>query len=116
MILVVEDEPELLELCRTILEKFGYTVLAASQPHEALQIAHEHAEKIALLISDMVMPEMNGRDLSDRVRALCPQLNILFMSGYTADVIAHRGMVAEEVHFTAKPFSATDLVDKVQAL
>ncbi len=113
-VLVVEDEPVLLTLCKMMLEELGYRVLAAGTPHEALGLAEEHASEIQLLITDVVMPEMNGQDLAERLQSLCPGMKILFMSGYTADVIAHRGVLDEGVNFIQKPFSIKDLAFKVR--
>ncbi|MFO7568849.1 MAG: PAS domain S-box protein, partial [Smithellaceae bacterium] len=109
IILVVEDEPELLTLDKMILEKLGYRVLVAATPTEALRLAHEHAHKIDLLITDIILPEMNGRELAERLQSLCPEMKIMFMSGYTANVIAFRGVLDTNVNFIQKPFSITDL-------
>ena len=101
-VLVVEDEPALLTMGKMMLEKLGYRVLAAGTPGEAIGLAEEHASEIHLLITDVVMPEMNGRDLAERLQSLYPGMKILFMSGYTADVIAHRGVLDEGVNFAGK--------------
>ncbi len=113
-VLVVEDEPALLKMGKMMLEKLGYRVLAAGTPGEAIRLAEEHAGEIQLLITDVVMPEMNGRDLAERMQSLYPGMKILFMSGYTADVIAHRGVLDEGVNFIQKPFSMKDLAVKVR--
>ncbi|MEW6501435.1 MAG: PAS domain S-box protein, partial [Thermodesulfobacteriota bacterium] len=113
-VLLVEDERMILALGRSMLERLGYTVLAASTVAEALQLAEEHANEIALLITDVVMPEMNGRELAARLLSVNPRLRFLFMSGYTADVIAHRGMLEEGVRFLQKPFSIHELAVKVR--
>ncbi len=112
-ILVVEDEPEFLDLAGMMLEKLGYCVLLANSPSEALRLAGEHVGEINLLMTDVVMPEMNGRDLANQLLSLCPNLKRLFMSGYTANVIAHRGVLEEGVHFIQKPFSLKELAAKV---
>ncbi len=114
-ILLVEDEPEILEVIRMILIKLGYQLLAAATPGEAIRLAEDHAGTIHLLMTDVIMPEMNGRDLAKRLLALYPDLKRLFMSGYTADVIAHHGILEEGVHFIQKPFSIADLAAKVRA-
>ena len=88
-------------------------MLPANTPGEAIALAKEHAGRIQLLMTDVVMPEMNGRDLSSRVLSLCPNLKRLFMSGYTADVIANQGVLDEGVNFIEKPFSMQDLAAKV---
>jgi PAS domain S-box-containing protein len=113
-ILVVEDEPAILKMAKRMLEKLGYQVLAASMPSEAIGLAEEHASEIHLIITDVVMPEMNGRDLADHLQLLYPGMKMLFMSGYTANVIAHRGVLDEGVNFIQKPFSIKELAIKVQ--
>ncbi|MBA3004132.1 MAG: PAS domain S-box protein [Desulfurivibrio sp.] len=114
MVLVVEDEPALLKMSKLMLEKLGYRVIAASTPHEALGVAEEHAGEIHLLLTDVVMPGMNGCDLAERMQTRNPRLKILFMSGYTANVIAHRGVLGEGTNFIQKPFSMNDLAVKVR--
>jgi len=113
-ILVVEDEAAILSLSARVLEQQGYTVLAAGTPGEAIRLAHEHGEAIDLLMTDVVMPEMNGRVLARNLLALYPDLKRLFMSGYTADVIAHHGVLDHGVHFIQKPFSVQALAAKVR--
>ncbi|MHB8830218.1 MAG: response regulator [Syntrophales bacterium] len=110
----MEDEPALLELSSSMLEKLGYRVLAASTPGEAIRLAQEYTEEIHLLMTDVVMPEMNGRDLAKKILSLYPKLSRLFMSGYTADVIACHGVLDEEVHFLQKPFSRMAIAAKVR--
>jgi two-component system, cell cycle sensor histidine kinase and response regulator CckA len=114
IILVVEDEPSNLKLIERMLERQGYVVLAAGTPGEAIRVAREHAGKIHLLVTDVIMPEMNGRDLARKLLSLDPRLKCLFMSGYTADVIAQRGVLDEGVSFIQKPFSIKDLSDKIR--
>jgi two-component system, cell cycle sensor histidine kinase and response regulator CckA len=113
-VLVVEDEPALLKMTGIMLEKSGYRVLAAGTVAEAIRLAEEYAGGIHLLITDVVMPEMNGGDLARRLQSLCPGVKILFMSGYTAAVIAHRGVLDEGVNFIQKPFSMKDLAVKIR--
>jgi PAS domain S-box-containing protein len=113
-ILLVEDEPAILHMGKQMLERFGYRVLAASTPAESIQTASDQAGKIHLLITDVVMPEMNGRDLAKNLISLYPELKCLFMSGYTANVIAHHGVLEEGVHFIQKPFSMMDLAATVR--
>ena len=116
LVLLVEDEVAIMEMSRLMLERIGYQVLAAGTPQEALRLAGEHAGRIRLLITDVVMPEMNGRELAERLRAICPDIQTLFMSGYTANIIAHRGALDEGVNFIQKPFSRKDLAAKVRAV
>jgi PAS domain S-box-containing protein len=113
-ILLVEDEPMILDMSMVMLERLGYTVLAGATPGEAIRLAREHAGKIDLLMTDVVMPGMNGRDLARNLLSLCPDLKRLFMSGYTANVIAHHGVLDEGVHFIQKPFTLNDLAAKVR--
>ena len=113
-ILLVEDEPMILDITTKMLERQGYTVQAAATPGEAIRLAREHAGEIHLLMTDVVMPEMNGRDLAKNLLSLYPNLKRLFMSGYTADVIAHHGVLDEGVQFIQKPFSVQALAVKVR--
>lgn len=113
MVLLVEDEQSILQLGKKMLERLGFQVLHAISPSEAIKLAEEYAGSIDLLITDVVMPEMNGRDLADRLHTLYPDLKIMFMSGYTADSIAHRGVLDEGVNFIHKPFSQQELAIKV---
>jgi PAS domain S-box-containing protein len=114
IILLVEDEPSILQMTKMMLERRGYTVLATSTPGEAIRIAREHPAEIHMLITDVVMPEMNGRDLARNLLSLYPSMKRLFMSGYTADVIAHHGVLDKGVNFIQKPFSGKDLAAKVR--
>jgi two-component system, cell cycle sensor histidine kinase and response regulator CckA len=113
-ILLVEDEPALLSLATTMLEALGYVVIAAATPGEAIRLAHEHSGHIDLLMTDVVMPEMNGRVLAKTLLSTHPDIKRLFMSGYTADVIAHHGVLDEGVSFIQKPFFLKDLSAKLR--
>ncbi len=113
-ILIVEDEATILEMLETILENMNYKVIAAASPSQAMEMAHSHAGQIHLVITDVVMPEMNGRDLAGKITDLYPDIGLLFMSGYTANVIAHQGVLDEGVAFIQKPFSMKDLAVKVR--
>jgi len=113
-VLIVEDEISVLKLAQRILETLGYTVLAASTPGKAAVLAEEHAGHIHLLITDVIMPEMNGRDLAESLKVHYPTLKVLFMSGYTANTIAHQGVLDAGVNFIQKPFSNRDLAVKVR--
>jgi CheY-like chemotaxis protein len=113
-ILLVEDEPSILRMTRMMLEKKGYTVLSAATPGEAMEKAKNNSGTIDLLMTDVVMPEMNGRDLAGKITVLHPGTRLLFMSGYTANVIAHHGVLDAGVAFIQKPFSMTDLMVKVR--
>jgi len=113
-ILVVEDEPAVLDMTRLMLENMGYRLLTAGSPSDAIHVAESHAGSVDLLMTDVIMPEMNGRDLAGRLSAKYPHLNVLFMSGYTADVINHRGVLDKNVHFIQKPFTMNELAAGVQ--
>jgi PAS domain S-box-containing protein len=114
IILLVEDEPAILRMTRMMLERKGYTVLSAATPAEAGEIAKNNPGPIDLLMTDVVMPGMNGWDLAEKITAFYPGIKLLFMSGYTADVIAHQGVLDEGVAFIQKPFSIVDLAVKLR--
>jgi CheY-like chemotaxis protein len=111
---VVEDERAILQMTTEMLELHGYVVLAALTPGEAIRMAREHTGDIHLLMTDVVMPEMNGRDLAKNLLSIYPHIKRLFTSGYTADLIAHRGVLDDGVHFLQKPFSMKGLAAKVR--
>jgi PAS domain S-box-containing protein len=113
-ILLVEDEPALIRFVTKALEAQGYVMLAASSAADALHLAAAHAGEIHLLVSDVVMPERNGRDLATALLKIRPTLKPLFMSGHTADVIASRGLLAPGVAFIEKPFTPLALAAKVR--
>lgn len=112
-LLLVEDESTVRKMACTMLERSGYSVLMAASPSEAFAIAKAHAGKIDLLVTDVVMPEMNGKELASQLQDLYPQIKVLFMSGYTANAIAHHGVLDDGVNFIQKPFSHKDLTGKV---
>jgi PAS domain S-box-containing protein len=115
-ILLVEDEPAILKMTTMILERLGYVVLPTHSPGEAIDLARSYGREIQLLMTDVIMPEMNGRDLAQNLLAVYPNIKRLFMSGYTADVIAHHGVLDEGVQFIQKPFSKKDLANKVRQM
>jgi CheY-like chemotaxis protein len=115
-ILVVEDHAEVRELVVAALEARGYRILAASDAEQAAILAREHARPVHLLITDVVLPGQNGRGLADRLSAEQPGLRVLFTSGYTQDVIAHRGILEAGIDYLAKPFSPDDLARRVRAI
>jgi two-component system, cell cycle sensor histidine kinase and response regulator CckA len=115
-ILLVEDEPGILNLSRLILEKEGFRVFAAGSPGEAIRLVEEEARSVTLLLTDVLMPEMNGCQLSLRLQKSIPGLKTLFMSGYTADLIACHGVVESSINFIQKPFTASGLSGKVRAV
>ncbi len=113
-VLLVEDEPQVLHLGRRILLQYGYRVVSAPSPEAALSLAAEHADPIHLLVTDVIMPGMNGKALRDRLRISHPKLKCLFMSGYPSDAIAHHGVLDEGLHFLPKPFTVHSLTEKVR--
>ncbi len=113
-ILLVEDEPSIVEIITMILSGQGYTLLSATRPSEAIRMAEEHDGRISLLITDVIMPDMNGRDLAKQLQSKFPELKCLFMSGYTANVIAHHGVLDDGVHFIQKPFTLSAIAAKVR--
>jgi PAS domain S-box-containing protein len=113
-ILLVEDDEGILELGKMILEMLGYTVLAVQTPVQAIHLVEGHTGDIHLLITDVVMPGMNGRELAEKLTAIRPNLKCLYMSGYTDNVIAHRGILDEGVNFIRKPFGRDDFAARVR--
>lgn len=115
-VLVVEDEISILKLAKKILTDLGYQVLTAESPNQALRLARQQQPALDLLIVDVVMPEMNGKELTELLARGCSGFQTLFMSGYTADVIAHHGVLEKGVNFIQKPFSTNDLAAKVHEI
>jgi PAS domain S-box-containing protein len=115
-ILLVEDEPDILLLSKKMLEQYGFTVIAASSPHDAIRIAEEFNNGIDLLITDVILPEMNGCDLSKQITSRYPQIKTLFMSGYTNDVIVHHEVLDEGINFIQKPFNIKKLIMMVKKM
>ena len=113
-ILLVENEPDILNLCKLTLEKSGYSVLTASKPHDAIELAEQHKGTIKLLLTDVVLPEMNGCDLAKKLHSISPKLKTLFMSGYSTDVITCDEVLDEGANFIQKPFSLKSLIMAVE--
>ncbi|MFP4350577.1 MAG: PocR ligand-binding domain-containing protein [Desulfococcaceae bacterium] len=113
-ILVVEDNQQVRELTNTILEREGYRVLSAHSGESALVELNRHQGPVHLLLTDVVMPDMNGRELFDKISATHPHMKVLYMSGYTDNVIAHRGVLDADIGFIQKPFVVTGLAAKVR--
>jgi PAS domain S-box-containing protein len=114
MVLLVEDEAAVLQMGAEALQHLGYQVISAATPGEALALAKANAGHIALLITDVIMPEMNGGDLARQIASIQPNIRQLFVSGYSADFITRRGMLEEDMHFLQKPFSLATLAQKVR--
>ena len=113
-VLLVEDEPEVRDLAREILEASGYTVLQACDPQDAVLIAERHAGPIRLLLTDVIMPRQSGRALAERLRPLRPELQVLYMSGYTNEAIVRHGVLEPDTMFIQKPFTPAALGHKVR--
>jgi DNA-binding response OmpR family regulator len=113
-ILLVEDQEAVRTFVKAALERAGYHIIQASDSAEALTVAEHHSGNIHLLLTDVVLPGMNGKDLSQELKALRPDVKVLFISGYTTDVIAHRGVLDPGVAFLHKPFSADVVAQKVR--
>ncbi|WP_051328414.1 response regulator [Desulfatirhabdium butyrativorans] len=114
LVLLVEDEPAILNMGKQMLETLGYRVLATADTDEAMTLAERHAGQISLLITDMIMPKMNGHDLAARLCPRYPGLKTLFISGYTTDIIDPAGLCGNGVHFLQKPFSVHQLATSVR--
>ncbi len=113
-VLLVEDEEMVRQLALKLLERLGYQVLAAAAPDEAISLLTQHEGPIDLLLTDVVMPRMNGRELAKKILKLRPNIKVLFTSGYTQNVIAHHGVLDENIEFLAKPYSLSTLATRVR--
>ncbi len=116
VVLVVEDDEEVRKLTKTILAEDGYFVLDAANGEEALSIERQHAGPIHLLITDVILPGLNGKALSERLRASRPEIKVLFTSGYPADVTSPQGISLRDVPYLPKPFRAESLTEKVHEI
>ncbi|MCX6178584.1 MAG: PAS domain S-box protein [Chlorobiales bacterium] len=114
IILLVEDQPDILQLCRQMLVRSGYTVLSAATPKEAIKLAEKYKKEIDLLVTDVIMPEMNGSDLYQKLQSVSQQLKVLYMSGYTADIIKPHHTTDETINFIEKPFSIDAFINAIQ--
>lgn len=114
-IILVEDEPAIIKVTQKRLEQLGYTVLAFTSPIKAIESTRASSQ-IHLLMTDVVMPEMNGRDLARKIEEIHPGIKCLFISGYTANVIAHHGVLEDGLNFLGKPFSVKDLSIKLRKI
>ena len=113
MILLVEDDDMVRGMITQMLKAIGYSVIAAATPGEALSLCEKGDTTVDLVITDVVMPVMNGRELRDKLRVVRPEIKVLFVSGYTSNVVVHHGILEEGVHFLQKPFSMNDLSRKI---
>jgi hypothetical protein len=113
-ILLVEDDPQLRQLSSSVLAHCGYKVLAASSPEEGLEVCRANHQEIRLLVTDVVMPRMNGRQLAEQVLKISPQTRVLYISGYTNNAIVHYGVLDPGLWFLPKPFTLSALIAKVR--
>jgi CheY-like chemotaxis protein len=113
-ILVVEDEKEVLKLASRILKGQGYRILEAATGEEALMICKENKEPFHLLLTDVVMPQMSGRQLKDQLERVRGDFKVLYMSGYTDNAIVHHGVLEKGMNFIQKPFTLDGLARKVR--
>jgi CheY-like chemotaxis protein len=114
-VLLVEDQDEVRDLASRVLQRFGYHVLPARSGDEALRVAEDHPQRISLLLTDVVMPGLSGKEVAERLTALRPGLRVLYMSGYTDNIIAQHGVLAPGTGFISKPFTPDSLATAVRA-
>lgn len=115
-VLLVEDDGSVRLLSKSFLQRQGYRVVDVPNGVEALAYAERHGDAIDLLLTDVVMPGMNGRELAERVRRIHPETGVLFASGYTEDTILRAGVMSDRFHFISKPYSLQDIARKVRAV
>ncbi|MFA6240202.1 MAG: response regulator [Candidatus Hydrogenedentales bacterium] len=113
-VLIVEDDASLRRMTQRILQEAGYTVLSVANGKEALQTLEQNPIAVNLMLTDVVMPGMSGRELAETVLAERPELKVMYMSGYTDDAIVHHGVVEDSMHFISKPFTAENLTRKIR--
>lgn len=112
-ILLVEDEEMIRSLMMEVLERAGYRVLACSHPKEGIEVSREHGGKIDLLLTDVVMPGMNGREMANRIREILPEIRVVFMSGYTDHALTADGPIDSTFEYLQKPFTLKTLTQKM---
>ena len=115
-VLLVEDDADILGISKQMLENLGYQVICTQNSETAIAMAQENKERLNLLITDVIMPDMNGRELSGLIKSFLPDVKVIYMSGYTANVIAHQGVLDDGMHFLQKPFSIRALAKKVRSV
>ena len=113
-ILVVEDNEEVRKLAMRVLQRQGYEVLGALEGMEAFLLCEEREGPIDLLVTDVVMPKMSGRELAERIASIRPEIKVLYMSGYTDNAIVHHGILSEGINYIQKPFTVESLIRKVR--
>ncbi len=115
-ILLVEDEEMVRQFTKTLLENNGYTVIGVPGGKEALAAVREHNCEFAMLVTDVVMPQMSGRELAQKLLVLCPKVKIFFVSGYTGNAIFHRGMLDPGINFMQKPFDSREFLARIREI
>jgi DNA-binding NtrC family response regulator len=115
-ILVVEDNDSLRSVVANALKKYGYRIMEADCGDQALSICERHREQIDLMLTDVVMPHMSGKELAGRLAPLHPKMRVLYMSGYTDDIIADQGLMDSAFWFLPKPFKVLNLIKKVREI
>jgi len=113
-ILFVEDSAEILNFVKASLTQFGYSVRAAQNGNQALEMVNKKGYKMHVLFMDVIMPDMNGKELSKKVSGLLPDTKVIFISGYTDDYIVHGGELENDVNFIQKPFTVNTLLSKIR--
>ncbi|MBW2670713.1 MAG: response regulator [Deltaproteobacteria bacterium] len=113
-VLIVEDDDRLRNLTRKILERYGYSIQKAENGEDALRVSEEHDGSIDLMLTDVVMPKMSGRETAERLQPLYPQMKVIYMSGYTDNAIVHHGVLVPGINFLEKPFTPEGLARKVR--
>jgi CheY-like chemotaxis protein len=113
-LLLAEDEDNVRSFARIVLQNCGFTVLEAKDGAEALSICEKNENNFQLLVTDVVMPNLSGREVADRIVAIRPEIKVLFLSGYTDDAIVHHGVLEAGTPFLQKPFTPAALAKKVR--
>lgn len=115
-IMLVEDEEDLRKVLNIMLKKLGYKVIIAESPQDALRIIEEENLKPDCILTDLIMPQMNGKELAERIKLKLPDVKVLYMSGYTDNVIVHHGILDKNVNFIQKPFLINELSQKLKQI
>ena len=113
-LVVAEDDVGVRELVSNILEKHGYSVITADTNEKLIEVLNDHDGVIHMLLTDVIMPDMNGKELFERLKPIYPEMKVIYMSGYTGDIIAHHGILDDGVYFIQKPFTMSMLTDKIR--
>ena len=113
-LLLVEDDPAVRKVTKTLLEELGYSVIEAVDGEQAIKLFRENVERVQLIVSDMIMPKLSGKDVHDELKKIKPDVRILFISGYTADILKQKGIENEKINFISKPLRADALSRKIR--